>query len=204
MNIARFNDASNFVDTTINGLLKISIDEKLHTETLVLDRETPIVTFVLLVPGTNDPFTYAAKPNSAPRVVGKWTVVAERFDGSLFADETLGDDDTFVPAVASVLNFRVADDKSVRETLAGEDSVTAGRDELIKSNEKTAGDLARKLCRSVAAKADSLGFSPRDVNWVVSSYIIDMALPTAISPTALAGCGFYEQVAKSAALNSAH
>lgn len=186
-NIDRFNEASTFVDTTINGLLKVSIDEKLHVETLSLDPAQPIASLVLFEPGANDPYT-SVKWREQP--VGQWTIVAERYEGSIFAASSGTADGPSVPAVASVLNFQVADNKTVRETLAGDSSVTDARDAVLVATKETAGDLSRKLCRAVASKADTLGFSPKDVNWVVVAYLQDMALPTDIGGRARAGCGF--------------
>jgi len=190
-NKSRFNDASTFVDTTINGLLKVDIKENLRADSpLGRDAQPPkgatgdnpitLARLVLYATGTNDP--YQRNPSEYLRPVGMWTIKVEPFSGSLFN----GVEGTDTPAVASVLNFQVSDGKRVREMLAGDTIVSGARDAVLKPGAKK--DLVGTLCRAVASRADAEGFSTEDVNWIVAAYIADMS-PTSNPVSGLAsGC----------------
>jgi hypothetical protein len=184
-NKTRFNEASTFIDTTINGLLKVDIKENLRADTLMGDDDVVLAKLVLYATGANDPFQ--RRPSEYAHPVGMWIIKVERFSGSLFTGTrsttgTTGNDALDAPAVASVLNFEVTEGKRIREMLAGDTITTIARDAFEKA--VAAGDTAKKaeaagvLCRAVASRADAEGFSSDDVKWIVAAYVADM-LPTA-------------------------
>jgi hypothetical protein len=180
-NKARFNDASTFVDTTINGLLRVEIKEDLRANAwLGPDKETVLAELVLVATGTNDP--YARNSFEVPRPVGKWIIKAQVLEGSLFSGTGTA------PSAASILNFQVTDGKRVREMLAGDTIITTARAAVDKASADAKKAPAAALCRALASRADAEGFSTTDVNWIVAAYIAEMApIPDkAVS----AGCAF--------------
>ena len=167
----RFNDAANFVDTTINGLLKIDVNESVHIDAPPTAGK-PLATVALFVPPADDPYLSHPERNHA---VGEWRITAETLAGSIFPTAST-DDKRLSPA--QIMNFRVSDDKTLRAALTASNNVQTARDTLLKSKDGTSvSDAALTLCRATEAEADAEGFSNADVGRVVWAYLSDLALP---------------------------
>jgi hypothetical protein len=169
-----FNQAATFVDGTLNGLLRIAINEEAHLNWSMSDQRDEVATLTLYASGANDPFW------GDPTPVGSWKITLEPMAGeSIFAlrqdaDGKLSND----LSAASVLNFEVAEGRSLRDALNAEPSVQGARDHLMSVEAKDAGDAGLILCRNVAIAADRLGFAPNDVGHAVWAYLSHLALPT--------------------------
>jgi len=196
-NVDRFNDAASFVDNSVNGLLRVTINEKPGL-TIPMDglgdKRRPLAVITLVVPTANDAFPSAARPLIA---VGQWTVWAEGLRPSMLA--RYNGSGGVIPGsytASSVMNFSVADKKTLKEALAGSSSVTTARDALIAAGNKAATDPARVFCRTVASEADSLGLAPLDVGIVTWAALTDLALPKEKMTSAEAGCNEVENFAE--------
>lgn len=189
-NRARFNDAANFVDSSVNGLLRVSISERLR-ETLTFEGATGerlLATITLVLPHANDAFP---SPRNPERVIGQWQIKAEAIRPSMFGDPGTRDRLSRTQlSAASILNFLVADNKTMREALAGAASVAAARDALITAPRDAA--RARVLCRAVSAEADRLGLTPMDASAAAWAFLADMALPPEADNACRTGAGAVE------------
>jgi hypothetical protein len=110
-------------------------------------------------------------------------------------------DDYVVPGsftASSVMNFSVAEQKTLREALAGSSSVTAARDALIAAPDE-ARDFGRTFCRTVASEADSLGLAPVDAGIATWAALTDLALTDTKMASALSGCNGIEHFGRIAA-----
>lgn len=193
LNKGRFNEAATFVDETINGLLKVAMEEDIHVEPTLTGRNQTLASFILYAPGANDP--YPRHDWQGQQALGKWTIEAEAFAGSLFGgfDQS---GPSAIPAASAVLNFRVSDEKSVGDHLRESNNVRVAHDALLNADSGAVEDNAHSLCRAVADEADLLGFSRDDVEWIVAAYVVDLAVPRAAITDVRAGCGFNETVTK--------
>lgn len=183
-NKTRFNDLSTFVDTTINGLLRVEIKETLRSDSQLVGRDQILATLVLYTTGANDP--YHRNTREIKRPVGRWDIEAKYFSGSLFSGV---DDKSVTPSVASVLNFQVTDGKRVRDMLGGDSTVATARDDFLKTKDKANLENAAILCRLIASRADAEGFSAKDVSWIVAAYVQDMAPAAGSESPIRKGCG---------------
>lgn len=178
----RFNDAANFVDTTINGLLKIDVNESVHVDAPPTAGK-PLATIALFVPPADDPYLSHPERNHA---IGEWQITAETLNGSIFRTAS-GDDKRLSPA--QIMNFRVSDDKTLKAALTASNNVQTARDALLKSKKDAdVSDAALTLCRATAAEADAQGFSNADVGRIVWAYLSDLALPTQSRADAFTAC----------------
>lgn len=172
-NRTRFNDAANFIDSSVSGLLRVSITERLR-ETAVLREgsigETLLATITLVLPRANDAYPSVSFKQ---QTIGQWEIYAERVRPSLFGDPRSGRLPKVELSAASILNFLVADNKTLREALAGAASVTSARDALIKAPTDAGKGLV--LCRAVSAEADRLGLAPVDASAAAWAFLADMA-----------------------------
>ncbi len=195
-NVDRFNDAASFVDNSVNGLLKVTINEKPGL-TIPMDRlsdkRRPLAVITLVIPAANDAFPSANRPLIA---VGQWTVWAEGLRHSMLARYNGSGVIPGSYTASSVMNFSVADKKTLKEALAGSSSVTTARDALIGADNKAATNPARVFCRTVASEADSLGLAPLDVGIVTWAALTDLALPQEKMTSAEAGCNEVENFAE--------
>jgi len=187
----RFNDAANFVDNSINGLLKVSIAEKPGVTVPFKDGQADqtLAVITLVVPGANDPFPTLQSP-MVP--IGQWTITAEQVRTSMLGRKEAG---SFVPGsytASSVMNFGVAEGKTLREAFAGSSSVTAARDALIAAPSDKSKQPGRVFCRTIASEADGLGLSPMDVGIATWAALTDLALPDDKMAKALEGCSGVE------------
>jgi hypothetical protein len=186
-NKAGFNKAANFIDASINGLLKVSIDETVRKGVRLdpTNGEQTLAVITLSVPRANDAYV----STSAPEVmVGQWRIIAEPIRPSMFADVLMGQPLARNQiTAANILNFSVDDGKTLRQMLAGVASVGAARDGLIGARPADIRNRARTLCRVVAIESDRLGLAPVDSGAAVWAYLTDMALGDAMN-TAEAGC----------------
>lgn len=191
-NVGRFNDAATFVDNTVNGLLHVTINEKPGI-TVAMDglggQPRPLAIITLVVPTANDAFPTADRPLVA---VGQWIVWADGLRPSMLARYNSNGVIAGSYTASSVMNFTVADKKTLKEALAGSSSVTTARDALIAAGNNAATDPARVFCRTVASEADSLGLAPVDVGIVAWAALTDLALPQTKMTNALAGCNDVE------------
>ena len=183
-NKVRFNDASTFLDSTINGLLKVEMRETLRMDAQLRGKNQTLASLVLYTTGANDP--YNRNDREAPRPVGRWDIETEHFAGSLFSGI---DDKSATPSVASVMNFQVIDGKRVRDLLGGDATIVNARDAVLKAKDGATKESSGALCRLVASRADAEGFSAFDVSWVVAAYIYDMAPSAGESSALRTGCG---------------
>ncbi len=186
-----FNKAANFIDASINGLLKVSIDETVRQGVRLNPgtEDQTLAVITLSVPRANDAYV----STSAPEVmVGQWRVVAEKIRVSMFgevlANQPLARNQI---TAANILNYSVNDGKSLRETLAGVASVGSARDGLVGAKPSEVGGRARALCRAVAIESDRLGLAPIDSGAAVWAYLTDMALGDTMSEAELS-CGEVE------------
>lgn len=196
-NKGRFNEAAGFVDTAVQGLLKVSIDEQVRYSVPlnpgVNGQVLGIIT--LRLPIAND--VYRSKTDE--RMVGQWVIYAEPLRLSML-DDVNGNGPirrTNVSA-AAVLNYLVDDKKTLREALSGVQSLVTARDALVKTAGNTQSsaeditDKARPLCRIVANESLSLGMTPVDAGAAAWAYLTDLALPKGKMKDAETGCGEVE------------
>jgi hypothetical protein len=184
-NKGRFNDAANFVDSTINGLLKVAISESAHVGVQLNGNAQKLATITLYVPGADDPYPSTRIPD---HYVGQWQIFAEPLPQSVFARIRRGGTQIQSDlSAASIMNFTVNDGKSLKEALTGQSSVQSARDALLNAKSNEVADAAIALCRAVARETDALGFSSGDVGYAVWAYFNDLALPQA-KATALNSC----------------
>jgi hypothetical protein len=174
LNKERFNQASNFVDSTIAGILKVAINEELRRGVRLTGENQTLLTLTLFVSQPNDPFQTPSMP------IGRWEIIAERLpNDSVFATKMgKGNKLSWDLSAASILNFRIDGERRLKEVINATDSVQKVRDDLLLAKDK--GDRsqkASKLCRTVAIATDAQGFSPRDVGLAVWAYLDDLALP---------------------------
>lgn len=195
-NKGRFNDAAGFVDTAVEGLLKVAIEEKAITDLQLYPGKDGAVLAVITVslPMANDTFPNSTFPNYA---LGQWVIYAEGLRQSVLGDVYNGTVRRLSTSPASVLNFLVAEKKTLREMLSGIKSVTAARDALVAAKGAENADKARALCRALATEAEGLGFAPADVGATMWAYLHDLALPTAKMTLAEPGCSGLERYPQS-------
>ncbi|HEX5257304.1 MAG TPA: hypothetical protein VFW35_00825 [Sphingomicrobium sp.] len=193
----RFNDAANFVDTAINGLLKIDVNESVHIDAPPTAGK-PLATIALFVPPADDPYLSHPERNHA---AGEWQITSETLNGSIFPTAS-GDDKRLSPA--QIMNFRVSDDKTLKSALTASNNVQTARDALLKSKKGAdVSDAALTLCRAIAAEADAQGFSNADVGRVVWAYLSDLALPTQSRSDAFTACAQVDHWPSSAEIGPA-
>jgi hypothetical protein len=191
VNKARFNDASSFVDNSINGLLKVAINERAVEDVALNPGANGAVLAVLTanLPTANDTYPSTGEPSES---VGRWIVFAEKLRPSMFGDVLNDRVDKQSTTPAAILNYLVDDTKTLREALAGVQSLGAARDALIAASDAQTADRALILCRTVAAEGDSLGLTPIDAGASVWAYLTDMALPEQKMGLASAACAQIE------------
>lgn len=192
-NKERFNSAASFVDGAVNGMLAVSIDERANSR-VALDspREQQTLAIITLsLPIANDTFASMQFPLEQ---VGQWEVYAEPYRPSMMADlqsaTAITRKDT---SVATVLNYLVADKKTVREALAASRSLTAARDALVAAKDGDITNKARTLCRVIASEVDVLGLTPVDVGAIVWAYLTDLSFDLKKHDAAEIGCAEVEQ-----------
>ena len=192
-NKGRFNAAAGFVDKAVEGLLKVAIEEKAVSDLQLLPGKDGAVLAVITVslPMANNTFPNASFPN---RMLGQWIVYAEGLRQSMLGDVDFnGVVKRSSTSPASVLNFLVAEKKTLREVLSGVKSVTAARDALVGAPNGEQADKARILCRALAAEAEGLGLAPADIGATMWAYLHDLALPKAKMDLAEPGCNTLER-----------
>lgn len=178
----RFNKTASFVDSSVSGLLHVSIKEKLRQVSSLQASEDggrlELASVIFHAPWANDALPPRkgrdASALSAPKPIGKWVVVAEPVRQSLFGAPSNGRLPITGLSAANILNFQINEDKSLRSHLADATGVNAARDALIKASEKQAP--AEVLCRAVMAEADRLWFTPADAGAVAWAYIKSLSL----------------------------
>lgn len=186
-NKKRFNDAANFVDSTVNGLLAVTIDEKVETRPRLNspDKQQVLAIINVSLPRANDSFASPAFPS---QYVGQWEIYAEKFRVSMLADNAVGALPLSQITAASVLDLLIDDKTTLREKLAGSKGVTAARDALAAAKDGAVGQAALVVCRAVAAEATAIGLAPVDAGAAAWAYLADMAMAKAKHDAALAGC----------------
>lgn len=191
-NKGRFNAAAGFVDKAVEGLLKVAIEEKALSDLQLYPGKDGAVLAVITVnlPMANNTFPNATFPNYA---LGQWIIYAEGLRQSVLGDVTNGVVKRSSTSPAAVLNFLVAERKTLREVLAGVKSVTSARDALVGAADAQNADKARALCRALAVEAETIGFSPADVGATMWAYLHDLALPEAKMKLAEPGCSGLER-----------
>lgn len=188
----RFNDAATFFDSTVNGLLKVSVLEKPGRTFELADRpgRQDLAVVTLVAPWANDVYP---SHQTAMVPVGQWTIYAEPLRRSMLAKV---DDRGMIAAgsftSATIMNFGVADNKTLGETLAGSSSVVAARDALVASADGAAADPARVYCRAVQREAESLGLAPIDAALAAWAAVADLALSDTKMSNAMTGCNRIE------------
>ncbi len=188
----RFTEAANFVDVSINGMLKVSIDEQVHLRVPLKQsaRKQVLAIITLQAPRANDVYPSTDFPE---RTLGQWVIYAEPVRQSMFDDVALGDRiSRRTVTSAAILNYLVDDKKTLREALAGVKSLVTARDALVKADNAAAIDSARSLCRSVAAETQSLGLAPVDAGATAWAYLMDLSFTAAKTTEAEKGCSDVE------------
>ena len=192
-NKERFNEAATFVDTTIDNLLHVTIQETASSRIPLTNDSGEQVLAVITVslPMANNSFASAAHP---AQILGEWEIYAEPYRPSMMVDGESSATLAKAEAVpATVLNYLVDEKKTLREALAGSKSVSAMRDALaaakvVKGDAKAVEDAARTLCRTVTAEAEALGLAPVDAGAAAWAYVRDMALDGTKQGAADRGC----------------
>lgn len=184
----RFNEAANFVDSNVNGLLKVSVKESPGRTFALADKpgaqDLAIVT--LVAPWANDVYPSAKRPMVA---LGQWTIFAEPLRRSMMARVTEGGKP--IPGsftAATVMNFSIAEDKTLGEALAGSSSVATARDAVIGATHGKEAGPARVFCRAVQREAEGLWLAPLDAALAAWAALADLALPDEKMASAVEGC----------------
>lgn len=167
-NKSRFNDAATFVDRSISDLMKIAVTEKLTKDAhLQQDSEIELARITLFAPDVN----MAIAANPVP--IGQWVVSAAPVIRSVFRPAEFTGQGPLGPlSSAAIMNFRVADNKTLQGVLAGKESIASARDSLVKAATAAAqAEPAAALCRAIALEADRIGFSPADVGLALWAYV---------------------------------
>jgi hypothetical protein len=128
----RFNQASNFVDSTIAGILKVAINEELRRGVRLTGENQTLLTLTLFVSQPNDPFQTPSMP------IGRWEIIAERLpNDSVFATKMgKGNKLSWDLSAASILNFRIDGERRLKEVINATDSVQKVRDDLLLAKDK--------------------------------------------------------------------
>ena len=187
----RFNKAATFVDTAVNGMLKVSIDERVRLSSPVVTPQSGEVLAVitLRLPRSNDVYASAIPE----KLIGQWVVYTEPARASMLDDVGFGQPIARKAiSAAGVLNYLVDDKKTLREAFSGVKNLVSARDALVGASAAESTDKARTLCRSVAGEALSLGLTPVDAGAAAWAYLADLALPKAKMKNAEAGCADVE------------
>lgn len=194
-NKARFTDAANFVDTALNGLLKVSIDEQNQTDAVLapVDGDQLLAVYSVNLPFANDVF-YAS--GHARLEMGAWAIFAERLRPSVLGDVVGGALSVKSVSSPAILGLMVDQAKTLREALAGTATITNARDDLVKVVGKlvkgkpaaAVEDSAYRLCRLIEAKGEHLELTPIDASAIAWAYIDDLGLPASPEASAHAGC----------------
>jgi hypothetical protein len=183
----RFNQAAAFVDSTINGLLHVEINEKAQQET-ALNPGTEgqvLAIYTVQLPFANDAYATKLHPEQP---IGAWAVIAEPVRVSMFGTVTGGHLSGPALTPASVLGYSVAANKTVRETLSGAQDVVSARDELVKAADNEVEDKAYRLCRAIQNQAETLEMTPIDGGAIAWAYVRDLAFGNAKEGKASRGC----------------
>ena len=161
-----FNKATNFVDTTINGLLHRRIGEQAVSVRVPWDLASggEVARILLLSPQANS--TVGSQP---VRPLGVWIIRADPIIRSLFgrqnSDGSLQRKGLSAPVI---LGYTVADGKTLRDALLAKNGVSVARDAYLKANANTdRGKTGAQFCNVVAIEAAKIGFSPVDVRGIV-------------------------------------
>ncbi|HKC03312.1 MAG TPA: hypothetical protein VKC17_08420 [Sphingomicrobium sp.] len=199
----RFNDAATFFDSTINGLLKVSVLEKPGRTFAIADRpgRQDLAVVTLVVPWANDVYPSA---KSSMIAIGQWTIYAEPLRRSMLAK--VDDAGQVVPGSftsATVMNFGVAENKTLGEALAGSSDIIAARDSLVGAEVGDSTDSGRVFCRAVQREAERLELAPIDAGLAAWAALADLALPDAKMTNAMAGCNRIEHFRAVAVASSA-
>lgn len=172
----RFNDSATFVDTAVNGLLKVDIDEEVRSRVPLMlpDRGQILAVIALHLPRANDTYVSMKSPAHA---VGQWVVYTEPETPSMLGP--IGANGAISRkqiTAAAILNYLVDDKKTLREALSGVQSLVTARDALVKATaDKDVTDNARSLCRIVTNESLSLGLAPVDAGASAWAYLTDLA-----------------------------
>lgn len=186
-NKKRFNDAAAFVDSQINSLLHVDIDEKTIVEADLNpgNQEQVLAIYSVWLPFANDVYGTSLHPI---KPVGVWTVIAEPLRASMLGTTTTDHLAAAKLSPAAVLGFKVDSNKTVREALSGSQDVIAARDELVKAHEPETGDKAYRLCRLIQSQVEKLEMMTIDGAAVSWAYVKDLALTPKVENQAVAGC----------------
>ncbi len=167
-NKGRFNDAATFVDRSISELMKIAITERLTKDVQLQGNEgVELARITLFTPDAN----LALGQKIAP--MGQWIITAAPVIPSIFqqVDAATGVAGP-VTSSAAIMNFRVAENKTLLDALSAKESVSVARDNLMKAATAAAqAEPAARLCRVVAVEADRIGLSPKDVGLTLWAYV---------------------------------
>lgn len=172
-NIERFNDAAQFVDRSISELLYVSITERLSKDTSLKldssDRDGTVLAEIILFAPTGN----KAKSASDSMPLGRWVIIAEPLIESLFVPTSGGPGEV---SATAVMNFRVAEKKTLQDAIVADEAVSTARDELLKAKgAPSIGDAADKLCAAVRLRADGVGLAPVDVKYAGWAYSVQQS-----------------------------
>lgn len=187
----RFNKAASFVDTAVNGMLKVSIDERVRLSSPVVTPQSGEVLAVitLRLPRSTDVYASAIPE----RLLGQWVIYTEPARASMLDDVAFGQPIARnAISAAGVLNYLVDDKKTLREAFSGVKNLVSARDALVGASVAESRDKARTLCRAVAGEALALGLTPVDAGAAAWAYVADLALADAKMKKAEAGCAAVE------------
>jgi hypothetical protein len=183
----RFTKAAGFVDETVNGLLHRSVKE--HSVSVRIPTEMgpggELAHVMLFSPPANRTIDIGQ-----PTPVGMWTIRAEPLIASLFGT-SLQNGRLIASNLSStsILSFRVADNKSLQESLLAKNAITIARDAYIQATK--ADDKAKagaQFCSVVAIEAGKIGFAPADVGGAAWAMAVELEPEPTEKGKLLAAC----------------
>jgi hypothetical protein len=169
LNATRFQDTSQFVDQSMSGFLRESVDESAPDEfPLGPCVGKDLVSLTLLLPrGAN-----VVKFDKAMDTIGTWTVRLAPAIRSVFVPTNASDTPSRVITLVGagkVFDYPVADNVSLGQFLSGDTAVSAIKDEFkAKGNDQAA--TAAKLCSQLVGKLQTLGLNRFDTAVAIRAY----------------------------------
>lgn len=169
LNATRFQDTSQFVDQSLSGFLRESVDESAPDEFPLgpcVGKE--LVSLRLLLPrGAN-----VVKHDIAMESIGTWTVRLAPAIRSVFVPTQNSDTPSRVITLigaGKVFDYPVADNVSLGQFLSGDTAVSAIKDQFKAKGDDQAATAA-KLCSQLVGKLQTLGLDRFDTAVAIRAY----------------------------------
>lgn len=182
----RFNKATNFVDSTINGLLHRRVGEQAVSARVPhhLASGGEIARILLLAPGAN-----MTVSSAATQPVGVWIVRADPMIRSLFGKQNQdGKLLRSTLSAAAILGYSVAEGRTLRDALLGKNAVSVARDAYLQAQAADKEKTGAQFCNVVSMEAARIGLSPADVGGAVWAMAADAAPAAAANAALLNAC----------------